>query len=54
MMSTAPEHPGRLGVFLGGGTLSPEDLATLAGRIEKGGYSTLWLPEAVGGEPFVQ
>ncbi len=53
-MSTAPEHPGRLGVFLGGGTLSPEDLATLAGRIEKGGYSTLWLPEAVGGDPFVQ
>ena len=53
-MSTAPEHPGRLGVFLGGGTLSPEDLATLAGRIEKGGYSTLWLPEAVGADPFVQ
>ena len=43
---------GRLGVwtFLDG--LSAEDAARVARRIEALGYSALWIPEAVGRDPF--
>lgn len=53
-MSVVLERAGRTGVFLGGGSLEPQRLVELAGRIEEWGYGTLWLPEAVGCEPFVQ
>lgn len=53
-MNAVLERAGRMGVFLGGASLEPPALVGLAGRIEAWGYGTLWLPEAVGSEPFVQ
>jgi probable F420-dependent oxidoreductase len=43
---------GRLGVWAFTDGLSAEEAATLAGRIERWGYSTFWIPEAFGRNPF--
>jgi probable F420-dependent oxidoreductase len=43
---------GRLGVWTWLDTLSAAEAAEAAGRIEALGYSMLWLPEAVGRDPF--
>jgi len=45
---------GRIGVwaFLDG--LAPDATRELVGRIEAWGYGTLWMPEAVGRDPFAQ
>jgi probable F420-dependent oxidoreductase len=45
-------HPGRLGVWTWLGTLPARDAAALARRIEAWGYGALWVPAAVGREPF--
>ncbi|REJ83473.1 MAG: TIGR03620 family F420-dependent LLM class oxidoreductase [Acidobacteria bacterium] len=47
-----PAHPGKLGVWTSLDTLAAPDAAALAARIDRWGYSTLWLPEAVGRDPF--
>jgi probable F420-dependent oxidoreductase len=43
---------GRLGVWTFFDGLSAPDAAAVAKRIEAWGYTTLWLPEAVGRDPF--
>jgi probable F420-dependent oxidoreductase len=43
---------GRLGVWVFTDSLSAEEAAALAGRIERWGYSTFWIPEAFGRNPF--
>jgi probable F420-dependent oxidoreductase len=43
---------GRLGVWTQVDTLSPGDAADLAGQLEEWGYGALWMPEAVGRDPF--
>jgi alkanesulfonate monooxygenase SsuD/methylene tetrahydromethanopterin reductase-like flavin-dependent oxidoreductase (luciferase family) len=43
---------GRLGVWTWLGASSADEAAAFAQRIEALGYSTLWLPEAVGRDPF--
>lgn len=42
----------RLGVWTFLDTLSPRDAVELARKLEKWGYSALWMPEAVGRDPF--
>lgn len=44
---------GKLGVWTWLDMLDAEGAASFAQRIEALGYSTLWLPEAVGRDPFV-
>jgi|ETNmetMinimDraft_23_1059889.scaffolds.fasta_scaffold03452_7 probable F420-dependent oxidoreductase len=44
---------GKLGVWCFTDTQSAAEAADFAGRIEKLGYSVLWIPEAVGRHPFV-
>jgi probable F420-dependent oxidoreductase len=43
---------GKLGVWTWLDMLEPRGAAEFAGKIEALGYSTLWLPEAVGRDPF--
>lgn len=43
---------GRLGVWTWLDTLPAPEAAAFAGRLEEWGYSALWIPEAVGREPF--
>jgi probable F420-dependent oxidoreductase len=43
---------GRLGVWTWIDTMSAEETADFAVRIEELGYSMLWVPEAVGRDPF--
>ena len=43
---------GRLGVWTWIDTMSAEETADFAARIEELGYSMLWVPEAVGRDPF--
>jgi probable F420-dependent oxidoreductase len=43
---------GRLGVWTWLDALSAEESAAFAKRIEAWGYPTLWIPEAIGREPF--
>jgi len=43
---------GRLGVWTWIDTMSAADVADFAVKIEELGYSTLWVPEAVGRDPF--
>jgi probable F420-dependent oxidoreductase len=43
---------GRLGVWTWIDTMSAGEVAEFAARIEDLGYSMLWIPEAVGREPF--
>ncbi|MGD9600790.1 MAG: TIGR03620 family F420-dependent LLM class oxidoreductase [Gammaproteobacteria bacterium] len=43
---------GKLGVFTFTDTMSPQELAELATRLEALGYSTLWYPEAYNYEAF--
>ena len=45
---------GKIGVWAGIDALSAQEAAAFAQRIEKMGYSALWLPEAVGRDPFPQ
>jgi probable F420-dependent oxidoreductase len=45
---------GKWGVWAGLDGLSAPDAAAFAQRIEAMGYSALWIPEAVGREPFSQ
>ena len=52
-MSTLLVKSRSLGVFLGGSPLGAADLATLATRVERWGFSVLWLPEAISTDPFV-
>ena len=44
---------GRLGVWSFLDTLPASEAADFARRIEGWGYSALWVPEAVGRDPFV-
>lgn len=44
---------GRLGVWTWLDALPPDEAAEVARRIEGWGYSALWIPEAVGADPFV-
>jgi probable F420-dependent oxidoreductase len=46
------EHPGKLGVWTLIDGFSPRDAASFARRLEGWGYSTLWIPETVGRDPF--
>ena len=43
---------GRLGVWSWIDHLPPDELAAFAGRLETWGYSALWIPEAIGRNPF--
>jgi probable F420-dependent oxidoreductase len=43
---------GKLGVWAFTDGLSADEAVTLAGRIERWGYSTFWIPEAFGRNPF--
>lgn len=45
---------GKIGVWAGIDALSAQEAAAFAQRIERLGYSALWLPEAVGRDPFSQ
>jgi probable F420-dependent oxidoreductase len=44
---------GRLGVWSWLDSLPPAETAELARKIEEWGYTALWVPEAVGRDPFV-
>jgi probable F420-dependent oxidoreductase len=44
--------PGKLGVFIFLDSLSAEDAAQFAQRVESWGYTVLWIPEVFGREPF--
>lgn len=44
--------PGRLGVWTWLDSLGARDAVDFAQRLEAWGYSTLWVPEAVGRDPF--
>jgi len=43
---------GRLGVWTWLDLMSADEAVEFAGRIEEWGYSALWIPEAVGRDPF--
>ncbi len=46
------DHPGKLGVWTWVDGFSASEAATFAQQLETWGYSTLWIPEAVGRDPF--
>ena len=48
------ERLGRLGVWAFLDALSPDETVALCRAIEAWGYSALWIPEAVGRDPFAQ
>jgi alkanesulfonate monooxygenase SsuD/methylene tetrahydromethanopterin reductase-like flavin-dependent oxidoreductase (luciferase family) len=45
---------GKIGVWAGLDALSAQEAAAFAQRVEAMGYSALWIPEAVGRDPFSQ
>jgi probable F420-dependent oxidoreductase len=45
---------GKIGVWTGLDQLSAQESASFAQRVEAMGYSALWIPEAVGRDPFSQ
>lgn len=49
---TTRDTIGRLGVWSATEGMPAEEAAAFAGRVEALGYSTLWLPEVVGRDPF--
>ncbi len=51
-MSGTTTEIGRLGVWTWLDGMSAEEAAAFAQRVEDWGYSALWIPEAVGREPF--
>ena len=51
-MTELLESPGRLGVWTSIDSYSAVEAADFAQRVEGWGYSTLWIPEAVGRDPF--
>ena len=51
-MTEALEHPGKLGVWTWADGFSAAAAASFAAQLEGWGYSTLWIPEAVGRDPF--
>lgn len=51
-MSTALEHPGKLGVWTWLDGFSARESVEFAKQVESWGYSALWVPEAVGRDPF--
>ncbi len=51
-MSASTTEIGRLGVWTWLDGMSAEQAAVFAQRIEAWGYTALWIPEAVGREPF--
>ena len=46
------ERLGRLGVWSWIDNFAADEAADFAGRLERWGYSALWIPEAVGRNPF--
>ena len=46
------DHPGKLGVWTWVDGFSAGEAAEFAQQLETWGYSTLWIPEAVGRDPF--
>jgi probable F420-dependent oxidoreductase len=46
------EHPGKLGVWASLDTMTADEAVAFCQKIEQLGYSALWLPEAVGRDPF--
>ena len=54
MQADAQKVLGKLGVWTLADSLDRGELAAFARQIETWGYSALWLPEAVGRDPFVQ
>ena len=51
-MSKALKHPGKLGVWTWLDGFSATESVEFAQKIEELGYSALWIPEAVGRDPF--
>ncbi len=51
-MGIGSEGIGRLGVWTWVDGMAPEEAAAFARRLEDWGYSALWIPEAVGANPF--
>ena len=51
-MTNALEHPGKLGVWTWIDGYTSAEAAEFAKQLEKWEYSTLWIPEAVGRDPF--
>lgn len=49
---SAPHSIGKLGVWTWIDTQTASDAAEFARQLERWGYSTLWIPEAVGRDPF--
>ena len=47
-----PTEIGRLGVWTWLDAFSAPEAAAFAQRLEEWGYGTLWIPEAVGRDPF--
>ena len=45
-------HPGKLGVWTWLDGFTAPEAADFAKQLEDWGYSTLWIPEAVGRDPF--
>jgi probable F420-dependent oxidoreductase len=45
--------PGKLGIWFSHNPLSLDDSVALARQVEACGYGALWIPEAIGREPFV-
>jgi probable F420-dependent oxidoreductase len=52
MNNRAQEYLGRIGVWTSLEGLSAPEMRTFARRLEDWGYGSLWLPEAVGRDPF--
>lgn len=53
LMTNARERLSTTGVWFHTDTITSSEAADMAGRIESLGYSTLWLPDTVGRDPFV-
>lgn len=50
---TKPDHPGKLGVWAHTDCFSASQLSDFANQLQDWGYSALWIPEAIGRDPFV-
>jgi probable F420-dependent oxidoreductase len=46
-------HPGKLGIWFAHNAMSLADSVAFAQQVEAAGYGALWVPEAIGREPFV-
>ena len=51
-MSNTLETPGKLGVWTWPDGFTAPETVDFARRLEDWGYSALWIPEAVGRDPF--